>query len=434
MPACETPPRECQTFFFTFCYFSEYDGLFEEVPEGEEPPCLPFYLTKIVTESQTDTYSFSLYGAVTDARSIDYSIATTRTLPTIGPCVEDVSCVISGTCSEVLSTYGYTETTDGVTTWVTGPFVSYSKTATLSNYAGLPNPLWVPGEDETEEDRPLCPGPCYPMWAGEYKIYEPVFGDPEHPERQTGSTLASTTPLYSTSGAPINTAAWGGADVVTTFDDQIECVDFYDAAIAATAAGDLDWFDAVDCVASIGPCNDCNHQFPNNADNEWPAATAIRYRWRVPPCHPGSWYRIDWDEVFFPQAYLDWLSDAQADPDGIEQFDPNADPPPELPTITPKSWTWTGTALGPCDPEDEENNYDYRYALPERISPWSLPLIPPAPGTMEILNARVTCYRNPFGSKPQLVNDALGIGNYSPDDVDRDGILDEEEPIPEPEP
>lgn len=154
------------------------------------------------------------------------------------------------------------------------------------------------------------------------------------------------------------------------------------------------------------------------------AAAFVRYRWRVPPCHPGSWYKIEWDEAFFPQAFLDWLE---------LELDPEITPPPDLPTLTPKAWTWTGTALGPCDVADEDNDYDARYPILLRISPWSLPMIPPAPGTMEICNVRVYCYQNPFGSKPQSMDVALGTPTYSGDtaspssfafdDPDNSGIL-----------
>ncbi len=208
-------------------------------------------------------------------------------------------------------------------------------------------------------------------------------------------------------------------EAVNEYLEPVTCEDMT-AALAALVADYTGEFVGDGCAA-IYQC------YPLSANV---AVAAVRYRWRVPPCHPGSWYRIDWDEVFFPQAYLDWLADAQADPDGIEVFDPNANPPPVLPTITPKSWTWTGAALGPCDYDDPENDYDYRFALASRISPWSLDVIPPAPGIVELRNARVQCYRNPFGTVSQPVS--VGLESYDPGDVDQDSIPDDDEPIPEP--
>ena len=156
------------------------------------------------------------------------------------------------------------------------------------------------------------------------------------------------------------------------------------------------------------------------------SATFVRYRWKIPPCHPGSWYQIEWDEVFFPQAYLDWYAAALADIDGIEVFDPNASPPPELPVLTPKAYTWTGAALGPCDEEDPENDYDFRSEIIERISPWSNVVVPPAAGEVEIRNARVRCYQNPFGTVAQTIPgfDVFSLANF-----DQDSNLDENEPI-----
>jgi hypothetical protein len=165
---------------------------------------------------------------------------------------------------------------------------------------------------------------------------------------------------------------------------------------------------------------------------EWPDGplselSIFRYRWRVAPCHPGSYYKIEWDEIFFPLAYLDWLEDAQ-DPDVIA-FDPNANPPPALPVITTKNWEWEGTALGDCVPLDPTNNYDYRKDIAERMSDWSGPVRTTEQGIIEIHNVRVYCYRSTYGSKPQYVTPAGGsTGTYSTGDVDQDGAPDIDEP------
>jgi hypothetical protein len=157
---------------------------------------------------------------------------------------------------------------------------------------------------------------------------------------------------------------------------------------------------------------------------------AFRYRWRVPPCHPGSYYKIEWDQIFFPREYLEWLDDAQ-DPD-VVAFDPNANPPPALPVITAKSWEWTGTALGDCNSTDPLNDYDYRKDLSDRMSDWSDTVETTEEGIIEMRNVRVYCYRSTYGSKPQYVTpeNAITGGSYSTGDIDQDGIPDNQEPLP----
>jgi hypothetical protein len=161
-----------------------------------------------------------------------------------------------------------------------------------------------------------------------------------------------------------------------------------------------------------------------------PEVTRFRYRWKVPPCHAGSYYKIMWDEVFFPKEYLDWYDDAQTSANGIEAFDPNANPPPVLPTITPKEWEWTDAALGECDELDPENNFEFREQIESRISPWSESVFALSEGTIELSNARVICYRSEYGTKPQVLD--MYPNSYSTDDVDQDGILDEKEPLTAP--
>lgn len=118
--------------------------------------------------------------------------------------------------------------------------------------------------------------------------------------------------------------------------------------------------------------------------------THVDFRWTVPPEHEGSYYRIDWDEVFFPKAFLDW----QNNPAG---------PPPVLPTLTPKSWEWTGTALGPCCGE-ETDTYEDRLADETRKSPWGVMPPPDEAGEKQICNVRVLCYRSAYTKLPWLVD------------------------------
>ncbi len=100
----------------------------------------------------------------------------------------------------------------------------------------------------------------------------------------------------------------------------------------------------------------------------------LRYRWTVPAEHEGTYFKIEWDEIFFPADY---------DPD---------DPESPQPTLEPKSWEWTGG---------------------DRESPWSLPISPPEGelGRMELANVRWICYRSPYGTKPTYSDE---FARYTP--------------------
>jgi hypothetical protein len=91
----------------------------------------------------------------------------------------------------------------------------------------------------------------------------------------------------------------------------------------------------------------------------------VFYRWTVHDDHAGSYFKIEWDEVFIPEG------------GGAA-------------TLTAKSWEWTGGS---------------------KESPWSLPMVVPAGelGTVEVRNVRYICYRSNFGSKPQTHG---GIQDY----------------------
>lgn len=101
-------------------------------------------------------------------------------------------------------------------------------------------------------------------------------------------------------------------------------------------------------------------------------AARSHYRWRIhSDHHPGTHFEIEWDEIFFPEGW-----DA---PGGT------------APTVTPKSWVWTG----PGDPDDP--------ADATWFSPWSLRVDGQAetPGQTEIRNVRYLCQQGPYGSLPE---------------------------------
>lgn len=100
----------------------------------------------------------------------------------------------------------------------------------------------------------------------------------------------------------------------------------------------------------------------------------LRYMWVIPQTHGGSYFKLNWDEVFFPEGW----DDPENEPD-------NPDP-----IVTAKTWEWEG----PGDPGDEESWQ----------SPWSSEVKVPdgERGEVTLNNVKFTCYHGAvYGVKPQ---------------------------------
>lgn len=121
----------------------------------------------------------------------------------------------------------------------------------------------------------------------------------------------------------------------------------------------------------------------------------VRFRWRVPEDFEGSYFKLVWDEVFFPDGW-----DATIDDPDWQPPDPLPDPPPDPPQVpdpnapTPQllrhgELEWQG----PGDPEDPDSWI---------IGDWQDLEIPQAVGEVRVVNVGVVCYRSPFGTKPTM--------------------------------
>jgi hypothetical protein len=388
-------------------------------PEIEPPPdpCYDFYRTHKLGCSISHTDTISYLGETIETTAFEYDSYTIETYPfsAMSPCVSDVDCVTSGTIT--VNSYGFytVEVILGVPTITEGPFDSLLEVWTLSNMAGMPDVFWVPGVDETEDDRPNFPEGCYPVWTVVRTEYDATYVG----VHLTGSVAQAPVTRYETH----TLGACGGGGGITIYDeysDPVVCADFLADLVALS--GDPTKYLAGGCEARY-LCNECSLVWE---------AVVLRYRWHVPPCHTGSYYKIEWDELFLPKSYLDWYEAALISVDGIEVFDPNADPPPELPVLTPKTWTWGGAVLAECGVGMDD--FNERYEMESRISPWSLPVLPTENGHTIIVNPVVWCVENnPFGNLPQpLDGQVFGTETFSLLDLDRDNILDENEPMPLP--
>lgn len=275
----------------------------------------------------------------------------------------------------------------------------------LSDMAGMPDPRWT-----GPPPAPILPGPSFPMWT----ITDNRFG---------GTLTAYRPDTYTTFNNSVYGVSFPNAWVTPPanfgYSNQINCSEMF---ARHNDAPDSLFFDSPGLRVQY-ECGECN--LPGRG-------YLSKYRWTVPPCHPGSYYRIEWDEVFFSDAYLEWLNAATMSEDGIEAFDPVSNPPPDMPTITAKTWEWQGVALGDCDFSDPDD-YTNRLNQESRKSPWQIlfPELVEDPdnenrfyynGQYELRNVKILCYRSDYGQKFTAVENIFNTA-----DIDQDGILDAEE-------
>ena len=354
MPGCFNPLIEGKYVTVGPCFW--------QVMEGN---CLKLYRTRKFTDSINESGTIDL-GGTTYPKFTHQKLFTrtqTQSPPTVGqPCTITEECEGSGFYT--LNDYFYQPEANGRGPF--GPFTAGEINGTYQLGDGLPDPLWTPGQGQTEEDRPVLP-PCTWLYTYTETIYTAdlnSFGD------LIGSTLLIT-----------NTGAtWGFIQGDLEYIDEIDCGGV--RGLLQTPDFDEGFFETTYPIAFFN-CVTC--EAPSLFLASW-----TQYRWTVPPEHEGPYYRIDWDEVFYPQDFLDW----QSNPVG---------PPPVLPTLTAKSWEWQGIALGPCCGE-ETDTYEDRLADETRKSPWGVLTPPNDAGRKELANVRVMCYRNPYSNLPWAVS------------------------------
>jgi hypothetical protein len=108
--------------------------------------------------------------------------------------------------------------------------------------------------------------------------------------------------------------------------------------------------------------------------------TKARFRFTIPNDFKGSYFKITWDEVFFPLGYT---------PVNAEQY-----PPEVMRQDVTLEWE------GPGNPEQESS---------WRIGDWNPLPAPDRPGETRIVNVRFVCHRSKFGVKPQTMGDSYDI-------------------------
>lgn len=149
----------------------------------------------------------------------------------------------------------------------------------------------------------------------------------------------------------------------------------------------------------------------------------FRYRWKLNKCC-GLYSALSWLEVFYPQAFLDWLNSSSSDPAPVD----------DLPVVEPKSWEWTGIARPTeCDNSNSadsiigpgEPGYD-AFDDETRWSPWSLVVKTPVgeEGSTLLRSLYMVCYRSDYGTKPDYIP---LYGDYNPSDLNEDGTPDSQQ-------
>lgn len=98
------------------------------------------------------------------------------------------------------------------------------------------------------------------------------------------------------------------------------------------------------------------------------ARTYCRFKWTIPDTFEGTYFKITWDVVTFPDT---------GDPVAVS---------------TDNTWEWTG----PGDPEDEDS----------WKSGWYDIAVPGEPGETRVVNIRFECYTGPYGHMPQVTGEA----------------------------
>lgn len=108
--------------------------------------------------------------------------------------------------------------------------------------------------------------------------------------------------------------------------------------------------------------------------------------WGADFAAPGSYFKISWDLVFFPEGH---------DPEDPESPQPEKVGGPDSPSET---WTW----VGPGDPEDDDS----------WKGPWYVIDSPTEPGEVRRVNKRFECYNSTkFGNRPQVTGEAVELPN-----------------------
>jgi hypothetical protein len=234
--------------------------------------------------------------------------------------------------------------------------------------------------------------PCTTKTTISSTLYDVSFVDGEPFSEPSESTEEEPNPFVQEFfGSPVRPRS-SSTEIETEFGEAVSPIEQLALGLE-WARNQMNW-DGVSDSGGSNPCEYegfCTARFSESVD-DWSGLIVgqdIRYGWCVPDDHYGSYYRIEWDEVSFPDGW-----------------DDSQDSTPPEPQITPKSWEWTGP---PTHPSESSGSDSFSLSLSEsssdeRCSPWSPVVRVPEgmDGVTEVRNVRVLCYRSALGEKFQI--------------------------------
>ena len=345
MPACPVPTKECE---------SATAVIGDRGYHNEEDEEWTLYSTLKYRDEYTETFSEPDEEVTSSAF---YELAYIWSSPwegSIGSCytwesTEDSACTSEGTL-----VHQFYDTVDGVRD-------ELNNTLTVTRYAR--SGVAIPDTDPVEYYAPCT--------------FEDVgvtdYVDPDEPDVESSLGFNNTS-----LGA---FSVYGGSSVdLTLYEDGVS----YSAWATAAAAEAILQLGEIDEECWTGEeCKSSTAQDPTPIVGDSTVAVTViasRFKWIIPNTWTGSYFKITWDVVFFPDGY---------DPEDAES------PQPEV-VAADQTWTWTG----PGDPEDADTWKSGWHELPP----------PTEPGEVRVVNVRFECYRpTRFGIKPQTTGEGYEI-------------------------
>lgn len=353
MPACPVPVMECQSKTAE----AEYSGYLPFIePAGAPTDLVPrlygdvqfisgsaYSGTQWLFDSGPGTYPISGEQKIVQTYSFDIDGVGSQTRVQTGNTHDEVedTCTASGPDSTDSDVYSELVTVDYVED-DTVIVCEEAENSTTINYVGVFG---------SEPFLAGCPGP---FAYGHTEAYNALRQD------VTGRTLTDPkTPADLISEATL--PAWGEPG----------------EGSLCEASASLDW-PTIESLAPWPECSPTNSGSPDNVDVS-ASARAVRFRWKIPDTHLGTYFKITWDIIEEPEGW-------------------DADPPTALRSYVSEDNTWEWT--GPGDPEDPDS----------WLSPWYEIDPPSVPGTRRVVNIRFECYRSTrYGNKPQTTGEGVTL-------------------------
>jgi len=349
MPQCDAPRKECESISLSFaCYFDVYlwTGTDPDIPTGDL--CMRY--GRIHTSSVVEIHREDSDGYTYD--EVEVTEQTIKNLPQEDGCISNRATVVAASYNRLKEIHDISPSQDRV--W--NDYYSFSETVACDGEESFTDSL-NPGSNYSN---PLT---CYEDFI-DYR------------------TLINNNSSWSYSSPGVFTRNY----FIDTSSPPMTPVDTYEYTITVSF---LDPFDLTHITAKIGELSypdDVNGEVCSSIISEdincpglISSATLARYRFGIPLGYSRSVWEMQWDEVFAPASWWEWLDGGRV---GTEPT-----PGPQL--IASKSWTWSGAG-----------EWSDWYEIP----------LPTEPGETRVVNVMVKCYKSTrLGVKPTTHGESCEI-------------------------